>query len=93
MAGVASEILGFTTGAWNGGRAQRDWQRAGQPPHPGRLNETLHLVFKDADTPWRRARRDIAALLKAELFREGIDGEALAWAAQRLRSRTNRGAC
>ena len=87
-AGVASEVLGFTTGAWNGGRALRDWQRAGRPPHPGRLNEAAHLIFKDGDTPWRHARRGIAALLQAELFREGIDGEALAWAAARLQARS-----
>jgi cobaltochelatase CobT len=86
MAGVMTELLGFTTGAWNGGRAVRDWVRAGRPPHPGRLNEATHLVFKDAATPWRRARRDIAALLEPQLFREGIDGEAVAWAAQRLRA-------
>jgi cobaltochelatase CobT len=84
---VASEILGFTTGAWNGGRAARDWQQAGRPRHPGRLNEVCHLVFKDAATSWRRARRDIAALLKADLFREGIDGEALRWASERLIAR------
>lgn len=88
MAGVASEILGFTTGAWNGGRAMRDWQRAGRPAHPGRLNEVAHLVFKDGDTPWRRARRGIAALLRSQLFREGVDGEALAWAATRLAARS-----
>ncbi|MGH6637951.1 MAG: cobaltochelatase CobT-related protein [Polaromonas sp.] len=87
QAGVASEVLGFTTGAWNGGRAQRDWIRAGRPAHPGRLNETSHLVFKDADTPWRRARPDIAALLKADLFREGIDGEAVNWACARMEGR------
>ena len=88
LAGVASEVLGFTTGAWNGGRAMRDWQRVGWPQHPGRLNEVAHLVFKDGDTPWRRARRGIAALLRAELFREGVDGEALAWAASRLAARS-----
>ena len=87
MAGVSTEILGFTTGAWNGGRAQRDWQRAGRPRHPGRLNEVCHMVFKAADTPWRRARRDIAALLKADLFREGVDGEAVDWACQRMDGR------
>lgn len=86
-AGVASELLGFTTGAWNGGQAARDWRRAGRPPHPGRLNEVCHLVFKDADTSWRRARRDIAALMKADLFREGIDGEAVEWACARLAAR------
>ena len=87
LAGATSEILGFTTGALNGGRAMREWVRAGRPPRPGRLNEALHLIFKDADTPWRRARRDLAALLEPRLFREGIDGEALAWAAQRLAAR------
>jgi cobaltochelatase CobT len=87
LAGVGCEILGFTTGAWNGGRARRDWVRAGRPEGPGRLNEQCHLVFKDADTPWRRARPRIAALLKTELFREGIDGEAVAWACRRMDSR------
>ena len=87
MIGATSEILGFTTGAWNGGRALRDWRRAGEPRHPGRLNETCHLVFKDADTSWRRARAAIAGLLKAELFRESVDGEAVDWACARLADR------
>jgi cobaltochelatase CobT len=87
QAGVASELLGFSTGAWNGGRARRDWLKAGQPALPGRLNETCHIVFKDADTRWRRARAGIAALLKADLFREGIDGEAVDWAVARLEPR------
>lgn len=82
--GVATEVLGFTTNAWNGGRAQKAWRRAGRPAHPGRLNETCHLVFKDSTTPWRRARPALGALLKSDLFREGVDGEALIWAAQRL---------
>ena len=84
MAGVAVEILGFSTGAWNGGRARKDWQRAGQPAMPGRVNETLHLVFKSGAQPWRRGRRGIAALRRPDLFREGIDGEAVEWACQRL---------
>lgn len=84
LAGASCEVLGFTTGAWNGGRAARDWQRAGRPPHPGRLNERCHLVFKDAGTPWARGRRGIAALLKSDLLREGIDGEAVDWACERL---------
>ncbi len=66
------------------GRAWRDWQRAGRPQQPGRLNERWHVVFKDADTLWRRARPGIAALLGPELFREGLDGEAVDWAAARL---------
>jgi cobaltochelatase CobT len=87
QAGAASEILGFTTEAWNGGRAQRDWVRAGRPAAPGRLNERSHIVFKPFDCGWRRARPGIAALLKADLFREGIDGEAVDWACARLLAR------
>lgn len=87
QAGVSSEVLGFTTGAWNGGRVRRDWLRAGRPAHPGRLNEVCHLVFKDADSSWRQARGGIAALLKADLFREGIDGEAVEWACRRMQGR------
>lgn len=88
LAGVSCEVLGFTTGAWSGGRALRDWRRAGQPAAPGRLNERCHMVFKSADMPWRLARRDIAALLKPELYRECLDGEALLWAEQRLLARS-----
>ncbi|MEO7338935.1 MAG: cobalt chelatase [Caldimonas sp.] len=87
QAGVANEVLGFTTGAWNGGRAQRDWVRAGRPAAPGRLTERLHIVFKRFDAPWRRARRGLAVLLKNDLFREGIDGEAVDWACARLGAR------
>lgn len=82
--GAVTEVLGFTTNAWNGGRAQKAWMRAGRPPHPGRLNEVAHLIFKDSDTSWRRARPAMGALLKSDLFREGVDGEAVTWAAQRL---------
>lgn len=85
--GVVTEVLGFTTNAWNGGRAQKAWLRAGRPPHPGRLNETAHMIFKDSDTSWRRARPALGALLKSDLFREGVDGEAVAWAANRMQQR------
>lgn len=88
--GVPCEILGFTTGAWHGGRAMRDWQRAGRPPQPGRLNERCHLVFKDAGTSWRRARPGVAGLLEGTLFREGLDGEAVDWACTRLLARDER---
>ena len=84
QAGVPCELLGFTTGAWNGGRVVRQWRQAGCPARPGRLNELQHLVFKTFDQPWRRARPDIAAMLEAHLFREGVDGEAVDWACSRL---------
>jgi cobaltochelatase CobT len=86
QAGVVVEVLGFTTAAWNGGRAAKEWQRAGKPAHPGRLNEVRHLIFKSADTSWRRARPGLAALQKNELFREGVDGEAVEWACARMRN-------
>jgi len=84
QAEISSEILGFTTGNWNGGRAYQDWLSQGRPEHPGRLNERCHFIFKNADTGWRKARRDIAALLKTPNFREGLDGEAVDWACQRM---------
>lgn len=84
--GTATEVLGFTTGAWNGGRAQREWARTKSPRHPGRLNERFHIVFKDAEHAWRNARTDLGALLKADLYREGIDGEAVEWACARMRA-------
>ncbi|AOB31508.1 hypothetical protein AKI39_13640 [Bordetella sp. H567] len=87
---VPTEVLGYTTGAWHGGRARLDWLAQGRPACPGRLNEVCHLVFKEAGRSWRRARADIAALLKPDLFREGIDGEAVQWAAARLMQRDAR---
>lgn len=85
--GVRTEVLGFTTGAWNGGRPYREWLSRGRPRNPGRLNEVCHLVFKGAEESWRRARLGISALLKADLFREGIDGEAVDWACNRMLAR------
>ena len=85
QAEISSEILGFTTGNWNGGRAYQDWLAQGRPENPGRLNEQCHFIFKNADTGWRKARRDIAAMLKTPNFREGLDGEAVEWACRRMR--------
>ena len=93
LAGVPNEVLGFTTGGWTGGKSMEAWRRAGSPDHPGRLNDRLHVVYKDAATPWRRARDGIAALLSTVHFREGLDGEALEWAAERLRACESRRRC
>ncbi|MEZ5739819.1 MAG: hypothetical protein R3E68_10415 [Burkholderiaceae bacterium] len=70
MAGIPFELLGFTTRAWNGGRAQRDWEAAGRPDEPGRLAEARHIVFKSAQERWRQARPAVAALLKPDLYRK-----------------------
>jgi cobaltochelatase CobT len=85
--GVKVEILGFTTRAWKGGQSREEWLRAGKPPHPGRLNDLRHIIYKSADAPWRRVRRNLALMMREGLLKENIDGEALEWAYRRLMSR------
>jgi cobaltochelatase CobT len=85
--GVKVEILGFTTRAWKGGKAKEDWLTAGRPPQPGRLNDLRHVVYKSADAPWRRARRNLGLMMREGLLKENIDGEALMWAHERLLGR------
>ena len=89
-AGAVTEVLGFTTGAWAGGRAVAEWQAQGAPPDPGRLNEVQHIVYKNFAQTWRQARFGIAAMLRTDHYREGIDGEALIWAHRRLVARPER---
>lgn len=84
LAGIDSEVLGYTTAAWNGGRAMRDWRRGDRPALPGRLNERLHLVLKTPQQSWRDSRRSLAGLLRGDYYREALDGEAVEWAAARL---------
>ncbi|MGH6888612.1 MAG: cobaltochelatase subunit CobT [Rhizomicrobium sp.] len=85
---VKVEILGFTTRAWKGGQAREKWIADGKPPQPGRLNDIRHIVYKSADQPWRRARRNLGLMMREGLLKENIDGEALIWAHQRLAVRT-----
>ncbi len=85
--GVKTEILGFTTRAWKGGRSKEDWLAAGKPPNPGRLNDLRHIIYKAADAPWRRARPNLGLMLRDGLLKENIDGEALQWAWKRLLAR------
>ena len=82
--GVKVEILGFTTRAWKGGQSREKWLSEGRPPHPGRLNDLRHIVYKQADEPWRRARRNLGLMMREGLLKENIDGEALLWAHNRL---------
>ena len=86
--GVKVEVLGFTTRTRDGGHSRREWERAGRPANPGRLGDLLHIVYKSADTPWRRA--DLAVMRREGLLAENIDGEALAWAHARLLARPER---
>ncbi|MEM6653639.1 MAG: cobaltochelatase subunit CobT [Pseudomonadota bacterium] len=85
--GVKVEILGFTTKAWKGGLSREDWVKAGKPAGPGRLNDLRHIVYKSADAPWRRARRNLGLMMREGLLKENIDGEALLWAHDRLLGR------
>lgn len=85
--GVKTEVLGFTTQSWDGGKARRKWAADGCPPHPGRVADLQHVIYKSADEPWRRARRQLGLMLDDDLLKENIDGEALLWATERLRQR------
>ena len=85
--GVKVEILGFTTRAWKGGQSREAWLAAGKPSGPGRLNDLRHIIYKKADAPWRRSKRSLALMMREGLLKENIDGEALAWAHNRLLGR------
>jgi len=86
--GVKVEILGFTTRAWKGGQSRESWLAAGKPANPGRLNDLRHIIYKSADAPWRRARKNLGLMMREGLLKENIDGEALDWAHQRLLARS-----
>jgi cobaltochelatase CobT len=86
--GVKVEILGFTTRAWKGGQSREQWLTAGKPTNPGRLNDLRHIIYKSADAPWRRARKNLGLMMREGLLKENIDGEALDWAHKRLLART-----
>ncbi|UKJ73634.1 cobaltochelatase subunit CobT [Azospirillum brasilense] len=81
---VKVEVLGFTTRAWKGGQAREHWIASGKPANPGRLNDLRHIIYKDADQPWRRARKNLGLMLREGILKENIDGEALMWAHNRL---------
>jgi cobaltochelatase CobT len=85
--GVKVEILGFTTRAWKGGQSREAWLQSGKPMNPGRLNDLRHIIYKSADAPWRRSRRNLGLMMREGLLKENIDGEALAWAHARLLAR------
>ncbi len=85
--GVKVEILGFTTRAWKGGQSREHWLGAGKPANPGRLNDLRHIIYKSADAPWRRARKNLGLMMREGLLKENIDGEALDWAHKRLLGR------
>ncbi len=84
---VKVEILGFTTRAWKGGQSRERWLAAGRQQQPGRLNDLRHIIYKRADSPWRRVRSNLGLMMKEGLLKENIDGEALEWAHRRMLGR------
>ena len=84
---VKVEILGFTTRAWKGGQSREKWLEQGKDANPGRLNDLRHIVYKQADHPYRRSRQSLGLMLKEGLLKENIDGEGLMWAHNRLLAR------
>jgi cobaltochelatase CobT len=86
--GVKVEVLGFTTRAWKGGQSRERWVGENKPRNPGRLNDLRHIIYKAADSPWRRARKNLGLMLREGLLKENIDGEALLWGYRRLLART-----
>ena len=85
---VKTEILGFTTRAWKGGQSREKWLAEGRPAKPGRLNDLRHIIYKPADAPWRRARKNLGLMMREGLLKENIDGEALLWAHNRMLGRS-----
>ena len=81
---VKTEVLGFTTKQWKGGESRKMWMENGKPENPGRLNDIRHIIFKSADTPWRRGQKNFGLMLREGLLKENVDGEALAWSHERL---------
>ena len=87
---VNVEILGFTTNEWKGGKSKKKWESLNRPNKPGRLNDLLHIIYKDADASWGVAKKNIGLILKEGLLKENIDGEALIWASSRLKRRNEK---
>ena len=85
---VKTEVLGFTTKHWKGGESRKIWMDDGKPENPGRLNDIRHIIFKSADTPWRRGQKNFGLMLREGLLKENVDGEALIWAHDRLARRS-----
>ena len=83
---VKVEILGFTTLNWKGGKSRELWMKH-KKENPGRLNDLCHIIYKSADTPWRRSKNNLGLMLKEGILKENIDGEAILWAYSRLKKR------
>jgi cobaltochelatase CobT len=87
--GIKVEVLGFTTRAWRGGESRRTWDADGRPDNPGRLNDLLHIIYREADdTRQSSIGHALKPMLRPDLPKENVDGEAIEWAVGRLRERS-----
>jgi len=87
---VKTEILGFTTKAWKGGKSREKWINENKPNNPGRLNDIRHIIYKSGDVHWRRAKKNLGMLLREGILKENVDGEALLWAYDRIQKRNEK---
>lgn len=88
--GIKTEILGFTTVDWRGGKARKLWEEAGKPKNPGRLSDIRHIIYKHANQSFKKSKNNLALMLKDGTLKENIDGEALIWASTRLKNRSEK---
>ena len=88
--GIKTEILGFTTSDWRGGNSRKLWEQSGKPKNPGRLSDLRHIIYKNANQSFKKSKNNLALMLKDGMLKENIDGEALIWAATRLKSRNEK---
>ena len=87
---IKTEILGFTTKAWKGGKSREKWISQSKPSNPGRLNDLRHIIYKSGDTPWRRSKKNLGLLLREGILKENVDGEAVMWAFKRIQKRVEK---
>ncbi len=87
---IKTEIIGYTTGDWKGGRVKKMWEELGKEKNPGRLNELRHIIYKDFKHSLESRKNNLALMLKEGLLKENIDGEAIIFATKRLAQRVEK---
>tara|TARA_Y100000031_G_scaffold77340_1_gene85077 strand:+ start:109369 stop:110361 length:993 start_codon:yes stop_codon:yes gene_type:complete len=86
-AGISFEILGYTTQEWKGGQSRQLWLESDRPEGPGRLNDLQHTIFKPFDETYDDTTPVFEGVLTNTYTKQNIDGEALEWAYERLKTR------
>ena len=81
---IKTEIIGFTTSDWKGGRVRKLWETSGRKKNPGRLNELRHIIYKSFNQSFKKSKINLGLMLKEGILKENIDGEALLFARSRL---------